>query len=1014
MHLRQKQSGRSMIEMLGILVIVGVLSVAALFGFTYAMNKYRANETIHDVMLRATNVPMIDEFYKDRPNNPVYYFEFPDLGDYSSMGYLMLTSRDDAYGYVYRVDSEVPKKVCSLILKMEPTDIDEIRVNNVLFSKTNTDICSQDVNEMTFLFEKSCLTTADCNNCQVCHNHLCRADYHRAECGQGGVTPPEENDPCLEDPSSHACLCKDEPTRCATCQLESKDENGCRLCEDTAGCVTCSNDTSCPDNQECRNGYCEDPIPCNVDTDCDSPSVCINSICKEPECTTNEDCPENNTCTDRICVPSDTCEDDKDCVAPEVCINGICKEPECTTNEDCPENNTCTDYICVPSDTCEDDKDCVAPEICIDGVCQEPECQSTEDCPEGEICVEGRCEPGEENNCETDSDCPENSICMITKKCRSCVDGYKTYCAKYTQFLEEGAGQIDGCSEIGCSTNLSCHQERVDNDGTCCAEDNFAYSVGPNLYLGCCNGNVYCYRYEGDECVQYNCRANCTPFRSSETWGDCCQDAYTLIPVADGLSACCSSSYNTAYCSAYNPDTDQCQSTTCASNCTPYRITATRGGCCQSGYEVVDMPNGYQACVPEGRTPYCSLYEDGVCVKADYCTYASYDNVYCRTFNEDGSCLSEGCTSSDCPVYRKDKYTAEPCCSPKTVEVIDGVEFCLSTPQNCSSGYTPYFEGSYYKCCYDSEVIIDVRDSIQVCCASSQEGYCTGNKNDGTCSGANCCSQVVYDVEDGVQVCAAAGAAPYCRTYSSQGYCLAAGVCLSGEPYRSNKGSSPSCCTKTIATVPGTDLKACCDAGQTGGCTQWTNGECVAVGCCDGTVAYFGTNRASICVPDGYAGYCRTYDEAGNCLETTTCRGEPYQINSLSWSCCTQNVVSIGASVSTCCADGVEAYCESRDQNGTCLSAYCCSAGWTPYNYSQTSDSCCSPSNILTESFDGVQGCIPEGATPYCSVYVDGKCNRVAYSLNSGGCTPYRKSATEGGCCGSTPIKSGDYYVCYD
>ena len=120
MHLRQKQSGRSMIEMLGILVIVGVLSVAALFGFTYAMNKYRANETIHDVMLRATNVPMIDEFYKDRPNNPVYYFEFPDLGDYSSMGYLMLTSRDDAYGYVYRVDSEVPKKVCSLILKMEP------------------------------------------------------------------------------------------------------------------------------------------------------------------------------------------------------------------------------------------------------------------------------------------------------------------------------------------------------------------------------------------------------------------------------------------------------------------------------------------------------------------------------------------------------------------------------------------------------------------------------------------------------------------------------------------------------------------------------------------------------------------------------------------------------------------------------------------------------------------------------------------------------------------------------
>ena len=74
-----------MIEMLGVLVIVGVLSIAALFGFTYAMNKYKANETIHDVMLRASNVPMIDEYYQIRPTN--YAFKFPDLQDeLSSMG----------------------------------------------------------------------------------------------------------------------------------------------------------------------------------------------------------------------------------------------------------------------------------------------------------------------------------------------------------------------------------------------------------------------------------------------------------------------------------------------------------------------------------------------------------------------------------------------------------------------------------------------------------------------------------------------------------------------------------------------------------------------------------------------------------------------------------------------------------------------------------------------------------------------------------------------------------------
>ena len=58
---RKTQSGRSMIEMLGVLAIIGVLSIAALSGFSYAMNRHKANETIHDVMLRATNVPMIDE-----------------------------------------------------------------------------------------------------------------------------------------------------------------------------------------------------------------------------------------------------------------------------------------------------------------------------------------------------------------------------------------------------------------------------------------------------------------------------------------------------------------------------------------------------------------------------------------------------------------------------------------------------------------------------------------------------------------------------------------------------------------------------------------------------------------------------------------------------------------------------------------------------------------------------------------------------------------------------------------
>jgi competence protein ComGC len=39
-----QQSGRSMIEMLGVLVIAGVLSVGALAGYSYAMKKHEANK----------------------------------------------------------------------------------------------------------------------------------------------------------------------------------------------------------------------------------------------------------------------------------------------------------------------------------------------------------------------------------------------------------------------------------------------------------------------------------------------------------------------------------------------------------------------------------------------------------------------------------------------------------------------------------------------------------------------------------------------------------------------------------------------------------------------------------------------------------------------------------------------------------------------------------------------------------------------------------------------------------
>ena len=52
----KNENGRSMIEMLGVLAIIGVLSVGGIAGYSKAMMKYRINKTIEQITLTAGNV----------------------------------------------------------------------------------------------------------------------------------------------------------------------------------------------------------------------------------------------------------------------------------------------------------------------------------------------------------------------------------------------------------------------------------------------------------------------------------------------------------------------------------------------------------------------------------------------------------------------------------------------------------------------------------------------------------------------------------------------------------------------------------------------------------------------------------------------------------------------------------------------------------------------------------------------------------------------------------------------
>ena len=54
--MKHNQFGRSMIEMLGVLAIIGVLSVGGIAGYSKAMTKFKINKTIDEVATIVNNI----------------------------------------------------------------------------------------------------------------------------------------------------------------------------------------------------------------------------------------------------------------------------------------------------------------------------------------------------------------------------------------------------------------------------------------------------------------------------------------------------------------------------------------------------------------------------------------------------------------------------------------------------------------------------------------------------------------------------------------------------------------------------------------------------------------------------------------------------------------------------------------------------------------------------------------------------------------------------------------------
>ncbi len=239
------QSGRSMVEMLGVLAIIGVLSIGGIAGYSYGMDKYRANETINEINMRLMTLKTQSERDMDLNLN--------EFSDTTSQGYMIADNYDWAEDdtRVYVGVSGIPKQVCEIIYDEMITKVERIDVTADI--TTDADTLCGDNNEMKFYIASGMHVECD---------PACAEDEY---CASGVI-----------------------------CLKEERIAKHREKCTTDADCSECS-------GTSCMNKVCWKEVPTNG-TECDGGNgICVSGICTPKEevdttCTQNSDCPLGQYC----------------------------------------------------------------------------------------------------------------------------------------------------------------------------------------------------------------------------------------------------------------------------------------------------------------------------------------------------------------------------------------------------------------------------------------------------------------------------------------------------------------------------------------------------------------------------------------------------------------------------------------------------------------------------------------------------------------------------------------------
>ncbi len=395
------QSGRSMIEMLGVLAIIAILSIGGIVGFRLAMNYYRASQIAHEMNMMRTDAQIkiaqgTEELMLGEPYDPVNdslgHIQFNDayLVDFDCI-YMkteisepepaFCTGANAYYIELQNIPEGVCKPLANLIDKMDNEIAFYINGNSVDAEEGEKGVCNAEFNTLRVIFGADSDSNAiKCGGADdpacptelpVCLNHMCVECEESNDCGEFEVCD-RETGRCIDDCTKGAC-----------------NSGVCvgGVCKECKNMEDCDNGLACIDNQCMR---------CENESDCEE-KHCIEGSCVD--CT--EPTPKYNATENRCveCIDSEDCENPKPYCNPttntcEPCENDL--QCDTTQNEHC-QVSTGSCIICdVYTEVWDEElKDCRLAKSCKEL-----------DCPIDTFCLSGKC----------NAPCPTDEVITIEEE----------------------------------------------------------------------------------------------------------------------------------------------------------------------------------------------------------------------------------------------------------------------------------------------------------------------------------------------------------------------------------------------------------------------------------------------------------------------------------------------------------------------------------------------------------------------------------------------------------------------